>query len=139
MAITILHTADWQIGKPFNDFEGDTGAALREARFETVKRIAALAAERRVDAVLVAGDLFDTPAIRDETLHRLLAALGGYSGPWVLLPGNHDAAQPAGIWHRVANAGPPPNLILADKARPIAIGDGRLVVLPAPLTRADSD
>lgn len=135
MAVTILHTADWQIGKPFNDFEGDTGAALREARFETVKRIAALATERKVDAVLVAGDVFDTPAVKDATLHRLIGALGGFTGPWVLLPGNHDAAQPAGIWDRLAQSKPPANIKIAANAEPLLLVGERLAVLPAPLTR----
>lgn len=135
MTITLLHTADWQIGKPFNDFEGDTGAALREARFETAKRIAALATERKVDAVLVAGDVFDTAAVADSTLHRLIGALEGFGGPWVLLPGNHDAAQPAGIWHRFAQSNPPANLIAATAPEPLSIAGGRLAVLPAPLTR----
>jgi DNA repair exonuclease SbcCD nuclease subunit len=135
VAVTILHTADWQIGKPFNDFEGDTGAALREARFETVKRIAALASERGVDAVLVAGDVFDTAAIAERTLHRLVDALAFYAGPWVLLPGNHDAAQPAGIWDRLKRNNPPANIRLATAAEPLLLADGRLAVLPAPLTR----
>ena len=60
MTITFLHTADWQLGKPFGSIEGDTAALLREERFEAVKRIALLATERDVDAVIVAGDVFDS-------------------------------------------------------------------------------
>lgn len=135
MALTLLHTADWQIGKPFNDFEGDTGAALREARFDAVKRLAALATERGADAVLVAGDVFDTASVRDDTVHRVLHALGGFRGPWVLLPGNHDAAQAGGIWERVRNFAPAENVIVADARNPIVLANGRLAVLPAPLVR----
>lgn len=135
MALRLLHTADWQIGKAFGEFEGDTGAVLRAARFDAVKRVAALAAERQVDAVLVAGDVFDTDAAKAETLHRTLEAMRGFSGPWVLLPGNHDPARPAGIWARLAAAGLPENVAIAADAVPILLADGRLAVLPAPLTR----
>ena len=41
MGITVLHTADWQIGKQFKHVPGDPGAALRLQRLETVKLIAA--------------------------------------------------------------------------------------------------
>jgi DNA repair exonuclease SbcCD nuclease subunit len=86
-----LHTADWQLGKPFGSVPGDAGAILREARFEAVRRIAALAHEHQVDAVLVAGDVFDSNLASEATLSRALAAMRGFAGPWLLLPGNHDA------------------------------------------------
>ena len=62
-----LHTADWQIGRQYGQFETDDAALLAEARFDVVARIAALAAERQVDAVLVAGDVFDTQGVSDRT------------------------------------------------------------------------
>lgn len=58
MGLTLLHTADWQIGKRFAHIAGDAGAALRTQRLETVRSLARLAQEQRVDAVLVAGDVF---------------------------------------------------------------------------------
>ena len=60
MAVTVLHTADWHLGKPFGSIEGDVAALLREERFDAVARLADLARERQVDAVIVAGDVFDT-------------------------------------------------------------------------------
>jgi hypothetical protein len=38
--ISILHTADWQIGRVFAQFEPDDAAALFEARFAVVERLA---------------------------------------------------------------------------------------------------
>ena len=55
--MSFLHTADWQIGRVFSQFEPDDAAALFEARFKAVERLAALATERNVDAVLVAVEL----------------------------------------------------------------------------------
>ncbi len=71
---TLLHTADWQIGKQFAHIPGDPGAALRLQRLATVEAIAELARERQVDAVLVAGDVFEDNAVSDETLRRTACA-----------------------------------------------------------------
>ena len=79
--ISFLHTADWQIGRVFSQFEPDDAAALFEARFKAVERLAALATERNVDAVLVAGDVFDAQTIADKTVRRLFNALQGFAGP----------------------------------------------------------
>ena len=38
-----VHTADWQIGLRANHVPGDHGAAVRLARYDTVKRIADVA------------------------------------------------------------------------------------------------
>jgi DNA repair exonuclease SbcCD nuclease subunit len=135
MAISIIHTADWQIGKPFANIPGDAGAMLREQRFHTIRRIAEVAQERAVDAVLVAGDVFDNNAVKDETIRRAMNAMAGFPGPWVLLPGNHDAALAESVWTRIKRWGVPDNLMLATSPEPIALADGRAVVLPAPLRR----
>ena len=97
MSITLLHTADWQIGKQFANVPGDPGAALRLQRLDTVKAIAGLAKERAVDAVLVAGDVFEDNAVSDETLRRTLNAMAPFAGPWVLLEIR---------WHRLRNITP---------------------------------
>ncbi len=70
MSIRFLHTADLQIGKPFRQFPAELASKLRDARFETLKRIASLARDHRVDAVLVAGDCFDGIAVDDDALRR---------------------------------------------------------------------
>ena len=136
MSIRILHTADWQIGKQFANVPGDPGAALRVQRLETVTVIADLAVEREVDAVLVAGDVFDDNAVSDDTLRRTINAMSGYSGPWVLLPGNHDSGLTQSVWSRLRKLNiVPENVIIADQPEAIVLADGRLDVLPAPLNR----
>lgn len=135
MAITLIHTADWQLGKPFGSIEGDAAALLREERFEAVKRIAALARDRRADAVVVAGDVFDSSTTPDQIIRRTLEAMKAYDGPWVLLPGNHDPALSESPWTRIARIGCPANVVLALAQEPILLADGRLAILPAPLMR----
>lgn len=132
----ILHTADWQIGKHFRNISGDAGAVLRQQRFDTVRRIAELAQERTVAAVLVAGDVFDSNKVSDDTLRRTIESMGAYQGPWVLLAGNHDAARAQSVWTRLRQMDVlSHNIIPATEPRPIELADGRLCVLPAPLQR----
>lgn len=135
MTARILHTADWQLGKPFRAIPGDAAAVLRRDRLDTVRRIAALATAREVDAVLVAGDVFDANHVASDVIEAGLDALKGYRGPWVMLPGNHDAYLAESVWMRIDRLGRPANLIVAARAEPLPLADGRLVVLPAPLTQ----
>ena len=135
MAFRFLHTADWQIGKPFGNVPGDAGAELRSQRIATIGELARLAAARNVDAVLVAGDAFDSNEVQDRTILRTLDALKPFSGRWIFLPGNHDAALAHSVWSRLRQMGPEENIVIADRPQPIEGWDGRAVVLPAPLTR----
>lgn len=136
MSICIVHTADWQLGKRFGRGAEGARTALHEQRFETVRRLGALAAERGADAVLVAGDVFDSTSPSDDTLRRARAALESFAGPWVLLPGNHDPARAEGVWTRLRSLGLPDNVLVADRPEPIILAEARLQVLPAPLQRA---
>lgn len=135
MTIKLLHTADWQIGKGFANFEGDAGALLRTQRIKTVERIAQIANERSVEVILVAGDVFEINAVADETLRRTLNAMQAFKGPWVLLPGNHDPALSDSAWTRLLRMGTAENVRLATAPEPILLLNDRLTILPAPLQR----
>ncbi|KNY08491.1 metallophosphatase [Achromobacter piechaudii] len=131
-----LHTADWQIGRQYGQFETDDAALLAEARFDVVARIAALAAERRVDAVLVAGDVFDTQGVSDRSIRRLFAAMTAYAGPWVMIAGNHDAALADSVWSRAAQLDCiPANVHVPTRIGVVDLADINLAVLAAPLTQ----
>jgi len=133
MAVRFVHTSDWQIGKTFGNIPGDAGALVRKQRIKTVEAIAALAREREVDFVLVAGDAFETNAIRDEMIIATVEAMARFEGAWVLLPGNHDAALADSVWSRIEHLGCPANVILACDPEPISLGC--CTILPAPLKR----
>lgn len=135
MTISFIHTADWQLGRMFGQVGERARHYLHDARFETVARIGALATERRVDAVLVAGDVFDVASPSDQTLRRALHSMETFAGPWVLLPGNHDPALAEGAWAGLKRLRAADNIIIAAEAQPIPLADGRLVILPAPLAR----
>lgn len=91
----LLHTADWQLGLRLNFVGSEAAARLRAQRFETVRRIGALARERGADVVVVAGDVFDDNAVGADTVQQARDALEAFGEvPVVLLPGNHDPATP---------------------------------------------
>lgn len=136
MSFSFLHTADWQIGKRFSNLVGDAGALVRRQRLKTVEAVAELATRVQADAVLVAGDVFESNAVSDETLRRTMLALTAFRGPWVLLPGNHDAALAQSAWSRMRSLGiVPDSVILALTPHPIVLDDGGVILLPAPLMR----
>jgi len=133
--ISLLHTADWQIGRVFSQFEPDDASALFEARFKAVERLAAIASERKVDAVLVAGDVFDLQTVSDKTIRRMFNAMQGFAGPWLLIPGNHDSALSESVWSRAQRLGAiAPNVVCCLEPRPHTVA-GKFTLLPAPLTQ----
>ena len=136
----VIHTADWQIGRQYSRFEPEDAAALSEARFAVVERIAHHATDGEFDAVLVAGDVFDAQTVSDRTIRRLFNAMQAYAGPWVMIPGNHDAALAESVWTRSARLGViPENVFVALKPEPVLLHDARIAVLPAPLTQRHTD
>lgn len=131
-----LHTADWQIGRQYSQFPPDDGVPLAEARLEVVATIARLATEHAVDAVLVAGDVFDAQAVSERTIRRLFAQCAGYAGPWLMIPGNHDAALAESVWTCAQRIGAvPPNVVLALEPGVLEFASAGFVALTAPLTQ----
>ncbi|RSS80377.1 exonuclease SbcCD subunit D [Streptomyces sp. WAC06614] len=89
-----LHTSDWHLGRAFHRVN------LLDAQAAFVDHLVAAVTEHAVDAVLVAGDVYDRavpplPAVElfDRALHRL-ADLGV---PTVMISGNHDSARRLGV------------------------------------------
>lgn len=134
--LRFLHTADWQIGRQYARFETEDAAALAEARFTAVEGLARLAKAEQVDAVLVAGDIFDAQTLRERTLHRTFQAMNGFSGTWILLPGNHDAALSESIWRQAQRIGAiPQNVHLLSEPEVFLLETVGVAILPAPLTQ----
>ncbi|MCF0071553.1 exonuclease subunit SbcD [Dyadobacter sp. CY261] len=87
----ILHTADWHIGKKLDNF-----SRLDEQRF-VMEEICEIAEREQVDAIVIAGDLFDNFNPSSEatellysTLHRLSA---NGTRAVIAIAGNHDSPE----------------------------------------------
>ena len=135
MSFRFIHTADWQIGKPFGQFPDEAAFELRLQRLRAIEAVAALGRTHAVDAILVAGDAFDSNIVGDRTLLQTMEALRGFAGAWVFLPGNHDAALSHSVWSRLRAFGLPPNVVVADEPAALDAWSGAAMVLPAPLRR----
>lgn len=137
--LTFLHTADWQIGRQYARFLPEDAALLAEARFDAVSRVASLAVEHQVDMVLVAGDVFDSQTLADRQIIRCFRAMAGFSGAWLLLPGNHDAALSESVWTRAQRLGVVPDHVhLLLRPEPWRLDALGVVVFPGVLTQRQS-
>ncbi|MEX1077024.1 MAG: DNA repair exonuclease [Pirellulales bacterium] len=145
--ITFLHTADWQIGKPFASIADPAKRArVQQERIECIRRIGQVVRERRAAFVIVAGDLFDSPTPSNATVATALGAIASLKVPVYCIPGNHDHGGPDSLWeqpffkrehHRLAA-----NFHLLLEPEPLVIDlpstDGEqasVVLLPCPLRR----
>lgn len=83
-----LHTSDWHLGRQFH------GASLLQEQAAALERIVELAAEADVDAVLIAGDIYDRaipPAEAVLLFNDILARLSRSGAAVVAIAGNHDS------------------------------------------------
>jgi len=101
VALKLLHTADWHLGRRFPSFPEKDETELTRARFNVLDKILAVAEQRAVDAVLCAGDLFDEPSPEPEWWQPVVKKLAAWRAriPMFLLPGNHDPLQPGSVYH----------------------------------------
>jgi len=89
-AYRVLHTADWHLGKLLNDQSRD------EEHERFLDWLLALATEASADAIIVAGDIFDSANPPQSALSRyynFVSALNQQTGcSLVVVAGNHDSA-----------------------------------------------
>lgn len=87
----ILHTADWHLGKRLESF-----SRLPE-QIEVLEEICSIAERKNVDAVIIAGDLYDTfnpPTEAVEIFYKVLKRLANNGKRAVIaIAGNHDSPE----------------------------------------------
>lgn len=133
-----VHTSDWQIGRTFGFVNDETQGALQAQRVEVVRRIGHLARQQGAKHVLVAGDIYEHETPTERTLHQPMERMREFADVhWHLIPGNHDANTPEGVWARlVREGGVPANVHLHCQPGPVQIDKVENVwLLPAVLQR----
>jgi DNA repair protein SbcD/Mre11 len=87
--VRLLHTGDWHVGRAIR------GRSRTEEFADALREIVGIARQENVDAVLLAGDVYDhrspTPEA-DALVFEALVKLHEASIPVVAIPGNHDSA-----------------------------------------------
>ena len=97
----VLHTSDWHLGRQFH------GASLLSEQAAALDRIVELAAQAEVDAVLIAGDLYDRaipPAEAVQLFNDTLARLSRGGAAVVAIAGNHDSHVRVSIYDPLLSA-----------------------------------
>jgi exonuclease SbcD len=123
-----LHTSDWHLGRSLHR------ADLREAQSKFLDHLVETARAERVDAVLVAGDVYDraiAPVDSVALCEDALARLRGTGARVILISGNHDSAlrlgvnsaliDTAGVHLRTNRARLAEPVVLADEHGPVAV------------------
>jgi DNA repair exonuclease SbcCD nuclease subunit len=136
--VKFVHTADWQLGKPFAAISDPRKRSLVQyARIEVISRISRVAKDAAAELVLVAGDLFDSPSADKATVSVACSAIGQMQLPVIVIPGNHDHGGPGSLWEQEffqrKQTALAPNLIVLRETVPFEVESA--VILPCPLLR----
>jgi len=94
LGMRFLHTSDWHLGRSLHRFD------LRQAQAAFLDHLVDTARSERVDAVLVAGDVYDRaiPPVDSVALYEdALARLRATGARVILISGNHDSARRLGV------------------------------------------
>jgi len=120
----LLHTSDWHLGRTLH------GVDLLTHQAAYVDHLVELARSERVDAVLVAGDVYDRaipPVEAVALLSDAVARLAEHAHV-VLTPGNHDSATRLGFAEPLLRAGVHLRTRVPDVGTPVVLagrgGDG---------------
>ncbi|MBI9068418.1 MAG: exonuclease subunit SbcD [Salinivirgaceae bacterium] len=85
----ILHTSDWHLGKRLDNF------SRHEEQVAVLNEICTIADTEKADAIIIAGDLFDTfnpPTDAVELFYKTLKKLSNNATrPVICIAGNHDS------------------------------------------------
>ena len=94
----ILHTSDWHIGRQLHS------VSLLDDQRHVLNQIVELVDSKKVDVVLIAGDIYDrqvppSNAIKllDDVLNHILEEL---NVPVIMIAGNHDGPERLGFGAR---------------------------------------
>ena len=131
--LRLLHTSDVHLGKAFEQF-GGFGQKLRAQIRGTFAKVFELAAEWRVDAVLLSGDVFDSEKISPADIKFFMDTVSSIQPiPVFFLPGTwtHDSINQKAIFRsRHFQVNKPGNLQIFTKetAETTKLASGRLAI-----------
>ncbi len=135
--VSFLHTADLHLGMRLTRFDPKTAQEVREARFAALDNVLREIRERRVDFLLIAGDLFDDDAVDLKTAGPAHEMLDACPVPVYVLPGNHDPLLAGGVWDRPPWNQPSQRVRVLRRSEPVEVKPG-VVLYPCPVLRKTS-
>lgn len=98
--VTLIHTADWQLGMRRHVFSPETQGRFAQDRLDAIATLMTFAKDEQADCVVVAGDVFDDNLVDRQTVLRALDVLARAPHiPTFLLPANHDPLDPTSVYN----------------------------------------
>ncbi|WNC70060.1 exonuclease SbcCD subunit D [Thalassotalea nanhaiensis] len=85
-----IHTSDWHIGRLFQNI------SLLDDQLFVLKQIKQYAQDYKIDALVVAGDIFDRsvpPSDAVDALNQFIKSMEVLAIPIIMISGNHDSAK----------------------------------------------
>ncbi len=135
--VSFLHAADLHLGLRITRLDPTTANKVREARFTALDNVLKKVQERKVDFLLIAGDLFDDHAVDRVTANRAFAIFEDAPMAVYVLPGNHDPLLSGGVWDRPPWNQPAKRVRLLRQAKPVEFAPG-VILYPCPVIRKTS-
>ncbi len=124
-----LHTADWHIGKKLN------GYSLLNEQADAFRQVLAIAEREQVDAIVVAGDLYDrsVPSVEAiELFNQMMIEMNlEKKYPLLAISGNHDSStrlETGGPWYAQLNFHL--HTRLEQAFQPVVLGNTQFFLLP---------
>lgn len=133
----LLHTSDWHIGMPVGN------SNYREDQLFFVDELVRVIREEHVDAVVLAGDVFDSGKVSSEAIdiwNQAATKVCRDCGiPMIVIAGNHDSADRLAVCSELLKKS---RLYifgrLTNPVEPVLLDDGKVAVWPLPFFQSDA-
>lgn len=122
----IFHAADLHIGARFEFLPEEKAKQAIRCQLTALQEFLQQATQRHADAVLIAGDLFDSPEVPPAVSNTVFSLLGACTAPIFLSPGNHDYYHARSPYTQAL----PSNLTVFTERTlmPVPLADGKTIV-----------
>ncbi|OOM11919.1 metallophosphoesterase family protein [Clostridium saccharobutylicum] len=125
--IRILHTADIHFDTPFSGMTPNEALKSKEELKEVFEKIIQITNERKIDILLIAGDVFDNLSVNKSTLYFIKSCLEKINHVKVFIsPGNHDPFNDRSFYSMIE--WPDNTHIFTEKSEPIMLEELDTVV-----------
>lgn len=133
----LLHTSDWHIGMPVGN------SNYREDQLFFVDELIRVIREEHVDAVILAGDVFDSGKVSSEAIdiwnQAATKVCQDCDIPMIVIAGNHDSADRLAVCSELLKKS---RLYICGRVtnpvEPVLLDDGKVAVWPLPFFQSDA-
>lgn len=138
--LSFIHTSDWHLGQT-NRRLGPRATDFSTWRLEAARRVFELAIEKKVDFIVVAGDVFDSDTPAPSTMQAAAEILRDAPVPTYIISGNHDPLIEGSVWFHPtfadALAGVK-NIHFSREGEALQVHNGDAVLFACPVTARHS-